>query len=159
MRQGEIANTTCIRLVKHKMRDRRAHLRRDDRPVMKEVLDIYISRTGEPADEGRDELFAPCCDKIAETCGEKTSHQTATRRRDAFDGERLAKKARMEAESVSSSPMQLGARQGAALTVQKARANARAAFGSEIVKFAVMDDVAIVVSSIAKSSAVVWGGF
>ena len=50
----------------------------------------------------------------------------------------------MEVESVSSSPMQLGARRGVALTAQKARANARAALGSEIVKFAVMDDVAIV---------------
>ena len=58
----------------------------------------------------------------------------------------------MEAGSVNSSPMQLGARQGAALTAQKARANARAALGSEIVKFAVMDDVAIAAISIAKAA-------
>ena len=87
--------------------------------------------------------------------GKKQIHQTATLRRDAFAGERWAKKARMETGSVSSSPMQLGARQGAALTAQKARANARAALGSEIVKFAVMDDVAIAICSIANFPSVV----
>ena len=65
----------------------------------------------------------------------------------------------METGSVSSSQMQLGVRRGSALTAQKARANARTDLGSEIVKFAVMDDVAIAVVSIAKSSAVVGGKF
>ena len=119
---------------------------------MKEALDIDILRARESVDDGRDEFFAPCCGKIAETCREKPIHQTATLRRDAFAGKRLAKKARMEAGSVNSSPMQLGARQGAALTAQKARANARAALGSEIVKFAVMDDVAIAAISIANAA-------
>ena len=63
----------------------------------------------------------------------------------------------MEAGSVNSSPMQLGARHGAALTAQKARANARAALGSEIVKFAVMDEVAIAVDSIANFPSAVRG--
>ena len=154
MRQGEIANATRIRLIEDKVRDRRSHLRRNYSPVVKEVFNINILRTGESVDEGRDKPFAPCCGKVAETSGEKPIHQTATLRRATFADERLAKNARMEAGSVNSSPMQLGARREAPLTVQKARANARAALGSVIVKFAVMEDVAITGRSIAKNAAV-----